>query len=204
MLYHGVMNLGRNRLNAFAPLYELPHLNIQRGGFLKAPAHVKRLDTSGFRPQWHLALPESISSGGDAGDKPGMVLDRQALLIPMVGNIESAPVVIDERLIAQAAGAVVVPVHWGVITDYPWLRSLAVVLDHPFARLQRRLAGVASTVAHLSIEAIKDLILPAVTEPQWVQWETTMETIHAKLIKAAGVYASVLKEIEEWYHDATC
>lgn len=204
VLHHSVIKDGQNRLQAVARLGELPHLNLQRGGFLKAPAQLKRLSTSGFRTQWHLALLESVENESGAQTKAGLVLDRKALLVPMVGNIESAPIVIDEDLIEQASGAIVVPVHWGVITDFDWLRSLAVVLDHPFVRLQRRLAGVASTVPHLPIEALKDLILPAVAASQWAQWETTMETIHSKLFSAAGVYATVSDGIEAWYHDATC
>ncbi len=196
-----VLKEAQRCLHRTLPLDRLPGLNIQRGGDLKALSGLKRLNPGGFRANWYLALADSIEMEPEFGSKPGVLLDGKALLLPMVGGIEGAPIYIGGDLIKQVGGTVVAPSHWGVLTHFAWLRSLAVVLDHPFIRLQRRLAGVSSTVSHVPMELLKELLLPAVPENQWRHWEMSLESIHDQLFAAAGVYRKAINEIEELTDD---
>ena len=202
MLHDGVIKDGQSRLKSIVQIDRLPGLKIQRGGLAKASPDLKRLNANGFRPQWYLALLDSFESDRKSDGKPGLELNRPALLLPMVGAIETPPIYVGENLMEQAGGTVVVPGNWGVMTDFPWLRSLAVVLDHSFVRLQRRLGSVVSTAPHLPMEALRQVVLPAIADKQWNLWETELQIIHHKLTTAAQTYMMVLNKIEELYHDA--
>jgi hypothetical protein len=123
----------------------------------------------------------------------------EALLVPLVGDVAAAPVVISNDLLAWAGGAVRVGLRWLPLTGFPQPRALAAVLDHPFIRLQRHLAATSSTVSHLVQEDVASLLVPAVAEEVWARWEARLGGAHTALFRAATVANQAIATAEGRY-----
>jgi hypothetical protein len=126
-------------------------------------------------------------------------VDRECLLIPTVGDIAGSPVVVPANLDGLDRPPVMVPIYWLPLVNLPWPRALAVVLDHPFVRLQRQLAGAFSTVTHITRDDIANLLIPAVSEEIWEQWETELRHAHRLFIDANTKAKEAIAIAERWY-----
>ena len=73
------------------------------------------------------------------------------------------------------------------------------VLDHPFVRLQRRLAGAFSTVTHITREDIENLLIPSPPEDTWRSWETDLRLAQDMFMAAADLVRRAVATVEEWY-----
>ena len=169
------------------------------------PAFV--LETDDMRPDWYLALPEPLNSQ-EVASTPArtasatqrfFAVDNECLLIPTVSNIVAAPVVVPEEVFSRVAEPLMVPMHWLPLAGLRYPRALAVVLDHPFVRLQRQLGGAFSTVPHITREAIASLLIPAVSEEQWDAWEQELRQAHSLCIAAMAKAQQAIAMVEEWY-----
>jgi hypothetical protein len=165
------------------------------------------LGNDGLRPSWHLALPE-LRQHPEPEPSPEQTpsttrrffaVDREALLLPTVSNIVAEPVVVPEEVIEGAEAPLLVPLHWLPLIGLPHPRALAVVLDHPFVRLQRRLSVAFSSVAHITREAIANLFIPAVPEERWHAWESELHQAHNLFIEATAKAKQAIAIVEEWY-----
>ena len=126
-------------------------------------------------------------------------VDRECLLIPTAGDITASPVVIPSERTEPGLPPVMVPIYWLPLVNLPQPRALAVVLDHPFVRLQRQLAGAFSTVTHINREDIANLLIPAVTKETWRQWETELRDAHGVFIEADSKAKEAIALAESWY-----
>jgi hypothetical protein len=169
------------------------------------PAFV--LETGAIRSDWLLALPEPpehveatlTSKHSASATQRFFALDRECLLIPTVGDIVAPPVVIPEDVFNYAAVPLMVPIHWLPLVGLRYPRALAVVLDHPFVRLQRRLGSAFSTVPHLTREDIATLPIPAASEAQWSVWEQELRRAHSLFSTAISQVKQTISVVEEWY-----
>jgi hypothetical protein len=126
-------------------------------------------------------------------------VDLECLLIPTVGNITAAPVVLPGELVGPNRPPVMVPIYWLPLVKLDRPRALAVVLDHPFVRLQRQLAGAFSTVTHITRDDIADLLIPAVSHEVWDRWEGELRQAHRLFIDADAKAKEAIAIAEEWY-----
>jgi hypothetical protein len=123
----------------------------------------------------------------------------EALLIPLVGDVGAAPVVVGNDLLGWAGGAVRVGLRWLPLTGFPYLRALAAVLDHPFVRLQRQLAATFSTVSHVVPGDVASVLVPGVAEEVWARWEARLGEAHAAFFQAVAVANGAVATVEGWY-----
>jgi len=126
-------------------------------------------------------------------------VDRECLLIPTAGDITASPVVISSERTTPGLLPVMVPIYWLPLVNLPQPRALALVLDHPFVRLQRQLAGAFSTVTHITRGDIANLLIPAVTEETWYQWEAELVRAHCLFIEADAKAKEAIAIAESWY-----
>jgi hypothetical protein len=165
------------------------------------------LNTEDLRPDWYLAIPDADCVDYDGATDPDVgplakrlfAIDQESLLIPTVGNITGEPVVVPCTKLQDAAAPLAVPIHWLPLAGLPYPRALAVVLDHPFLRLQRQLAGTFSTVTHITREEIEGLLLPLVSVSQWIAWEEQVRQGQGHLTEAEGIARQIVATVEEWY-----
>ncbi|TWT64408.1 hypothetical protein [Rubinisphaera italica] len=159
------------------------------------------IDSDDVRSHWYLALPRLRP--GEPTDKPGtrrfFAVDREALLISTMGNIAAAPVLVPQMILDQTDEPLMVPISWLPFVGLRHPRSLAVVLDHPFLQLQRRLGASFSTVAHITKEEIETLLVPLIPEQQQERWEADLIDAQTKFIEASQIVDHVLAIAEEWY-----
>jgi hypothetical protein len=165
------------------------------------------LENDDLRPDWYLALPElrqhpeleSSPEQATSTTRRFFAVDREALLLPTVSNIVAEPVVVPTEVFERAGMPLLVPIHWLPLIGLPYPRALAIILDHPFVRLQRRLSVAFSSVAHITREAIADLLIPAVPEERWQAWERDLRQAHNLFIEAMTKAKQAIAIVEEWY-----
>jgi hypothetical protein len=197
----------RLRAGSLVRLGDMIDLNAARAKTVDVITDFRGLDSDGVRPDWHLVLPASKSVTTDesaaaisrAAPKRFFEVDRECLLIPTSGNITAAPVVLPGELFGVASPQVMVPIYWLPLVMLARPRALAVVLDHPFVRLQRQLAGAFSTVTHITRDAIADLLIPAVSNEVWDRWEAELRQAHRLFIEADAKAKEAIAIAEGWY-----
>ena len=111
----------------------------------------------------------------------------------------AAPLVVPAEVFNNTALPLMVPIHWLPLADLRYPRALAVVLDHPFVRLQRQLGGAFSTVPHITRDAIASLLIPVVAEAQWDAWDQELRQAHRLCIAAMAEVKQAIAMVEEWY-----
>ena len=164
-------------------------------------------ETGAIRSDWLLALPEPPNHAEStlspdravSATQRFFAIDRECLLIPTVGDIVAPPVVVPQDVFNGAAVPLVVPIHWLPLVGLRYPRALAVVLDHPFVRLQRQLGGAFSTVPHLTREDIATLLIPGASEAQWGVWEQELRQAHSLFSTAISQVKQTIAIVEEWY-----
>jgi hypothetical protein len=169
------------------------------------PAFV--LDSSDVRPDWYLALPEPsnhqeaefLAPQAVSARKRFFAIHHECLLIPTVGNIVSEPAVIPEEMLQRGAGPLMVPIHWLPLTGLSYPRALAIVLDHPFGRLQRQLGAAFSTAPYITRETIENHLIPAMPEEQWQAWEEELCRAQTLFIEALTKAKQAVAIVEGWY-----
>jgi hypothetical protein len=92
-----------------------------------------------------------------------------------------------------------VPIHWLPLQGLTFSRAIAVVLDHPFVRLQRQLAGAFSTVTHITRDDIGNLLIPAVSNEVWDQWEKDVSQAQSLVVEADAIAKAAIAIAEDWY-----
>jgi hypothetical protein len=92
-----------------------------------------------------------------------------------------------------------VPIHWLPLIGLPYPRALAIVLDHPFGRLQRQLGAAFNTAPHITRETIENLLIPAAPEEQWHAWEEELCRAEKLFIEALTKAKQAVAIVEEWY-----
>lgn len=195
------------RPGSLMPLGDLVDLDACRVKTIDVPAQARGLENDELRPDWYLALPKAKPvSVSDALEIPTRTtskrffgVDGECLLIPTVGDITGPPVVIPaERALAESP-AINVPIYWLPLINLATPRALAMVLDHPFVRLQRQLAGAFSTVAHITRDDIAGLMIPVVSEKIMDQWETELQSAHQMFMDANNKANEAIAIAESWY-----
>lgn len=196
----------RLRAGSLVRLGDVIDLDASRAKTVDVVADAQALDSNDLRPDWYLALPSNPAVPDDfegtlsqAVPKRFFEVDRECLLIPTVGNIAAAPVVMPGELFGPDRPRVMVPIYWLPLANLAWPRALAVVLDHPFVRLQRQLAGAFSTVTHITRDDLADLLIPAVSDEVWDQWEIELRHAHRLFIDADAKAKKAISIAEGWY-----
>src|SRR3989339_45096 len=164
-----------------------------------------------LRADWYLAIPEvgpaekdaeqAVADGGEPAKKNRADgVDRESLLIPVIGDIMGTPGVVPAEIVDRASSPLLVGTYWLPVVSPRYPRALAAILDHPFLRLQRQLAGsYASTAPHIAREEIGNLLLPNPPESQWNQLENDLRAAQEQFLKASSMVNEVLEEVENWY-----
>ena len=173
--------------------------------FVETPVPALRRDD--IRSDWYLAIPAPWPEPpiSDPVQKPRsdsrreFLVTRECLLIPTVGDIAAPPVVIPGKQLRQSGSQLRVAVSWLPLQGLEFPRAIAVLLDHPFLRLQRRLAAAFSTVTHLTREDIFELRVPDLFENAWNGWEIELEEAHDLFIEAGSKARLAVAIIERWY-----
>jgi len=204
---HLLVSRLRLRAGSLVRLGEVINLDACRAKTTDVPAGIRGLESDDLRPDWYLALPTSrpaaVSEPHDmpwqARPKRFFEVDRECLLIPTAGDITASPVVISSERTTPGLLPVMVPIYWLPLVNLPQPRALALVLDHPFVRLQRQLAGAFSTVTHITRGDIANLLIPAVTEETWYQWEAELVRAHCLFIEADAKAKEAIAIAESWY-----
>lgn len=159
------------------------------------------IDSDDIRSHWYLALPRVLPT--ETTDKPGsrrfFAVDQEALLVSTMGNVAAAPVLVPKVVIEEACETLMVPISWLPFIGLRHPRSLAVVMDHPFLQLQRRLGSAFSTVAHITREEIESLLVPSIPNDTLDDWEAALQQAQDKFIEASRIVDQVLAIAEEWY-----
>lgn len=197
----------RLRAASLVRLGDVIDVDASRAKTVEAAGKVRALESDDVRPDWYLALPTTNPAGPDELEdttarttpKRFFEVDRESLLIPTVGNIAGAPVVVPEELLGQSSGPLLVPSHWLPLEGLRFPRALAVVLDHPFVRLQRRLAGAFSTVTHITREDIGNLLVPSPPAATWQEWEAQLCRAQDMFMVAAELVRQAVTTVEGWY-----
>jgi hypothetical protein len=196
----------RLRAGSLVRLGDVIDLDTSRAKTVDGIAHVRGLESDDVRPDWYLALPatrpeavDEIEKAARATPRRFFEVDRECLLIPTAGNIAGAPVVIPAELVGPDLPSVLVPIYWLPLVKLPWPRALAVVLDHPFVRLQRELARTFSTVKHIARDDIADLLIPAVSEEILDRWDADLRQAHQLFIGADAKAKEAIATAEGWY-----
>jgi hypothetical protein len=197
----------RLRAGSLVRLGDVVDLEASRAKTIDVLAQVRGLESDELRPDWLLALPTAKpATAAESDDMPARAtpkrffeVDRECLLIPTVGDIAGSPVVIPADLDGPARPPVMVPIYWLPLVNLSRPRALAVVLDHPFVRLQRQLAGAFSTVTHITRDDIANLLIPAVSEDIWDQWETELRQAQRLFIDANTKAKEAIAIAERWY-----
>ena len=195
------------QVRGLKPLHEAIDLAWHRPKTIVGESVEFVLETDNMRSDWHLALPEPPQHQDDATTPEPttsalqrfFAVDRECLLIPTVSNIVAAPLVVPAEVFSNTALPLMVPIHWLPLADLRYPRALAVVLDHPFVRLQRQLGGAFSTVPHITRDEIASLLIPVVAEAQWDAWEQELRQAHSLCIAAMAKVKQAIAMVEEWY-----
>lgn len=195
------------QVRGLKPLHEVVDISSHRPKTVVGEQRAFVLETEDVRPDWHLALPEPPCYQEDAttpeytasATQRFFAVDGECLLIPTVSNIVAAPLVVPTEVFNHVALPLMVPIHWLPLADLRYPRALAVVLDHPFVRLQRQLGGAFSTVTHITRDEIAGLLIPAVSEEQWDSWEQELRRAHSLCTSAVVKAKQAIAVVEEWY-----
>jgi hypothetical protein len=197
----------RLRAGSLVRLGDVIDLGAFRAKTTDVDAGIRGLESDDLRPDWYLGLP--TSKQGTRNDRDDVLsratpkrffeVDGECLLIPTAGDITASPVVIPSELTVPGQPRVMVPIYWLPLVKLPQPRALAVVLDHPFVRLQRQLGGAFSTVAHITRDDIANLLIPAVSEEIWQQWEAVLRHAHRLFIDAEAKAKDAIAIAERWY-----
>jgi len=197
----------RLRAGSLIRLGDAIDLDAYRAKTIDVSAGIRGMESDDLRPDWYLGLPTSKPAMANESDempsratpKRFFEVDRECLLVPTAGDITASPVVIPSERTVRGHPPVMVPIYWLPLVNLPHPRALAVVLDHPFVRLQRQLAGAFSKVTHINREDIANLLMPAVTEEIWNQWETELRGAHRLFIEANAKTKEAITIAERWY-----
>lgn len=197
----------RLRAGSLVRLSDVIDLDAARAKTVDVTAEMKGLDSDDIRSDWHLVLPASKPTTtkefsaltSRVAPRRFFEVDRECLLIPTVGNIAAAPVVLPSESVGPDRAPVMVPIYWLPLVKLARPRALAVVLDHPFVRLQRQLVGAFSTVTHITRDDIADLLIPAVSNEVWDRWEGELRQAHRLFIEADAKAKEAIAIAEGWY-----
>ncbi len=197
----------RLRAASLVRLGDVIDLHAARAKTVDVTGVTTGLDSAHIRPDWHLVLPgskpgtidESAPPTSRVAPKRFFEVDRECLLIPTVGNIAAAPVVLPGELTSPDRPPMMVPTYWLPLVKLARPRALAVMLDHRFVRLQRELAGAFSTVRHVTRDDIADLLIPEVSNETWDRWEAELRQAHHLFIEADTKAKQAIAIAEEWY-----
>src|SRR5262249_27565669 len=148
----------RLRAGSLVRLGDMIDFDAFRVRTIDVHAGIRGLENDDLRPDWYLGLPTSKPERSSERDEtPARAtsrryfqVDRGCLCIPPAGDITCPPVVIPANRSNVDSSPVMVPIHWLPLVKLARPRALAMVLDHPFVRLQRQLAGAFSTVMHIT------------------------------------------------------
>jgi hypothetical protein len=163
------------------------------------------LEWCDVRSDGYLAIPDytrpprPVERQHDSPERRFYEVDEPCLLVPLVGDVEAAPVLLAPPWLEPEAGPLAVPGRWLPLRGLRWPRTLAVMLDQPFVRLQRRLAAVLSTPTHLTYEAIERLLLPELPADLASRCEQRLRAAQEQLAEAHGLASAALCTAEEWY-----
>lgn len=195
------------RVRGLQPLHDVIDLTFYRAKTVGGGQPGVVLETNDLRPDWYLARPE-LAERHESASTPTrtapatqrfFAIHGECLLIPTVGDILAAPVVIPDEVFSDTTVPLLVSIHWLPLVGLRYPRALAVVLDHPFVRLQRQLSAAFSTVPHLTRDDIASLLMPTVAEDQWETWEQELRQAHSLFSAAAAQVKQVVAMVEEWY-----
>lgn len=197
----------RLRAGSLVRLGDVIDLDAARAKTVDMTVAMTELDSDDIRHDWHLVLPasklntteDSLEPTSRVAPKRFFEVDRECLLIPTVGNITAAPVVLPGESVGPNRPPVMVPIYWLPLVKLDRPRALAVVLNHPFVRLQRQLAGAFSTVTHITRDDIADLLIPAVSSEIWDRWEGELRYAHRLFIDADAKAKKAIAIVEGWY-----
>lgn len=199
-----VRRLGRFRLRGvqrLADAVDLPRHRAKTDLLNQKPSFT--IDSDALREDWYLAFPICNASDGEERSsslgKRYFSVDAEAVLVPTVGDIAAAPVVVPQSVIDAAQQPLMVPISWLPLIGLSFPRSLAVVLDHPFLRLQRRLGAAFSTVAHITRDEIEDLLVPTIAIETLDRWERSLRHAHEQFMEAEHLARRAIETVEEWY-----
>jgi hypothetical protein len=185
------------------PLNEVFPVSDYRLKTVISHSRVRLINANDLRADWYLAIPSAANANDDSiPERPArrlFAVCQESLLIPTVGNIAGEPVVVTERSLRHAIAPLASTIHWLPLAGLPYPRALAVVLDHPFLRLQRKLASAFSTVTHITREEIGALLIPFVTPAQWNEWEAQVREAQDHLMEAEAIARNIIATVEEWY-----
>ena len=189
-------------LQRLADVVDLPTHRAKTEALDKNPEFT--IDSGDIRSDWYLALPEHREGPADLvaripSKKRFFRVSSEALLVPTVGDIAAAPVFVSQGVIGEADPPLMVPISWLPLIGLQHPRSLGVVLDHPFLRLQRRLGGAFSTVAHITRDEIDNLFVPTIPTETLDRWESLLRQAHDDFIEADGLAKKAVAIVEEWY-----
>jgi hypothetical protein len=204
---HWLLDRAQWQVRGLKPLCEVVTLSSHRAKTIVEGNPVFMLGSSDVRPTWYLALPEPsnhqeaefLTSQPGSARKRFFAIHRECLLIPTVGNILSEPAVIPEEVLQRGTGPLMVPIHWLPLIGLRYPRAMAIVLDHPFGRLQRQLGAAFSTAPHITRETIENLLIPALPEAQWHVWEEQLCWAEKLFIEALTKAKQAVALVEEWY-----
>lgn len=205
---HLLVTRSRLRAGAVVRLGDVIDLDSSRAKTADVVARVRALDSGDVRPDWYLALP--ARNHAPQQDGPDQLtarltprrffeIDRECLLIPTAGDITGAPVVLPDPPAGPDHPPVMVPIYWLPLVGLDRPRALAMVLDHPFVRLQRQLAGAFSTVTHITRGDVADLLIPAASDDVWDRWEAELREAHGLFMDADAKAKEAIAIAEGWY-----
>jgi hypothetical protein len=159
------------------------------------------VDSDDLRNDWYLALPvdRSYADGRTAAVKRYFSIESEALLVPTVGDISAAPVVVPSSIVDDTQQPLMIPTSWLPLVGMTYPRSLAVVLDHPFLQIQRRLGAAFSTVAHITRDEIENLLVPTIANETLSRWENLLRGAQDQFISAERLARQAVETVEEWY-----
>jgi hypothetical protein len=200
---HWLNEAAQWRLRGLKPLDEVFPVRDFRVKSVIPRSRVRVLNANDLRPDWYLAILSGDASIADSvhgqAARRLFAVDRESLLIPTVGDITGEPVVVPDSHLHDLTVPLAVTLHWLPLAGLRYPRALAVVLDHPFLRLQRKLAGAFSTVTHISREEIGTLLIPSVYPDQWNAWEAQVREAQDHLLEAEAIARKIVATVEGWY-----
>jgi len=205
---HWVRDRAQWRIRSLKPLCDVVNLGASHRKTVVWRTGVRVLQMDDLRPDWYLVVPAGrhVRHGahteptiGDRASRRFFEADRECLLIPTVGDITGEPLVLPEIVTRAQAAPLLIPIHWLPLAGLRYPRALAVVLDHPFVRLQRRLAGSFSTVTHITRDDVENLLVPSPPEDTWQAWESELRRAQDMFMAAADLVRQAVATVEEWY-----
>jgi len=195
------------QVRGLQPFQTVLDLKASQAKTVVAGSQAPVLESDDVRPDWYLALPKALPTDGDYSSRPAgsmavnrfYAIRRQSLLIRSAGDVVTQPVVISDDTLDQIGGLLLVPIHWLPLQGLHTPRLLAVILDHPFVRLQRHLGSAFSTIPHLTRGDIAELLIPVLPDAKAQEWEEELHHAQSLFIEADRGAKQAIAIAEEWY-----